>query len=64
MKNKNPFFLKSYFLVAMIAVALASFLYIQDVIFKLEETSVMQTRIFSRFSSNLGDDSNIDEIIF
>ena len=48
----------------MIAVALASFLYIQDVIFKIEETSVMQTRIFARFSSNLGDDSNIDEIIF
>lgn len=64
MKNRNPFFLKSYFLVALIAIALASFLYIQDIIFKLEETSVMQTRIFARFSSNLGDDANIDEIIF
>ncbi len=64
MNKKNPFFLKSYFIVAMLIIALASFLYIQDIIFKLEETSVMQTRIFARFTSNLANEGNIDEIIF
>ncbi|MDY6786861.1 MAG: HAMP domain-containing sensor histidine kinase [candidate division WOR-3 bacterium] len=64
MRNKSPFFLKTYFLVALITVAVASFLYVQDIIFKLEETSVMQTRIFARFSSNLTSDKDIDRIIF
>ncbi|MGE3062674.1 MAG: PAS domain-containing sensor histidine kinase [bacterium] len=67
MKRKNPFFLKSYFLVALLAVSLASFLYIQDIIFKLEETSLMQSRIFARFTSEVFTKNNqklTDEIIF
>lgn len=67
MKRKNPFFLKSYFLVALLAVSLASFLYIQDIIFKLEETSLMQSRIFARFTSDIFAKNGqrlTDEIIF
>ncbi|MDD3803272.1 MAG: HAMP domain-containing sensor histidine kinase [bacterium] len=67
MNKKNPFFLKSYFLVALLAVSLASFLYIQDIIFKLEETSLMQSRIFARFTSEVFTKNGqklTDEIIF
>lgn len=67
MNKKNPFFLKSYFLVALLAVSLASFLYIQDIIFKLEETSLMQSRIFARFTSDMftkNGQNLTDEIIF
>ena len=48
----------------MITVALASFLYVQDIIFKLEENAKSQTRIFARFSSDLTETGNADEIIF
>ena len=67
MNKKNPFFLKSYFLVALLAISLASFLYVQDIIFKLEETSLMQSRIFARFTSDIfkKDGQKLtDEIIF
>ncbi len=64
MRGKNPLFLKTYFLFAMIIIAIASFLYVQDIIFKLEENAKSQTRIFARFSSNLTEESNTDDIIF
>lgn len=64
MRGKNPLFLKTYFLFAMIIVAIASFLYVQDIIFKLEENAKAQTRIFAKFSSTLTSESNADEIIF
>lgn len=64
MRGKNPLFLKTYFLFAMIIVAIASFLYVQDIIFKLEENAKSQTRIFAKFSSTLTSESNADEIIF
>jgi len=67
MVKKNPFFLKIYFLVALLAIALASFLYVQDIIFKLEDTSMMQSRIFARFSSAISSDDtsgDTESIIF
>lgn len=67
MTRRNPFFLKTYFLVALLAVSLASFLYMQDIIFKLEETSLMQSRIFARFTTNLlseNSSANTEDIIF
>lgn len=67
MARKNPFFLKIYFLVALLAIALASFLYVQDIIFKLEGTSMMQSRIFARFSTAVSDEDEsggTEKIIF
>lgn len=63
--NKNPFFFKTYFFVALIVVSLASFLFIQDIIFKLEEKSLIQSRIFAKFTTGISEDqSNAEQIIF
>ncbi|MEO0288053.1 MAG: HAMP domain-containing sensor histidine kinase [candidate division WOR-3 bacterium] len=64
--NKNPFFFKSYFFVALIVVSLASFLFIQDIVFKLEEKSLIQSRIFARYAMGITEDqsSKSEEIIF
>ncbi|HAF07350.1 MAG: HAMP domain-containing sensor histidine kinase [bacterium] len=63
--NKNPFFFKTYFFVALIVVSLASFLFIQDIVFKLEEKSLIQSRIFAKFTTGIFENqSNAEEIIF
>ncbi len=64
--NKNPFFFKSYFFVAFLAVTITSFLYIQNIIFKLEERSLITSRIFAKYTSGVFEDdpSFGEKIIF
>lgn len=64
--NKNPFFFKSYFFVAFLAVTVTSFLYIQNIIFKLEERSLITSRIFAKYTSGMFEDDPAfgEKIIF